>query len=101
MERKEFMKSIGQGAALTLTFSCLSGCLEAENGMADQALIPDANGVLFSIDLNSSEGQTLKSPGDYIIKTDNKELTINTQIIEPNSLAELNAELEKLNVEWN
>ncbi|HAQ53040.1 MAG TPA: (2Fe-2S)-binding protein, partial [Flavobacteriaceae bacterium] len=68
MERKEFMKSIGQGAALTLTFSCLSGCLEAENGMADQALIPDANGVLFSIDLNSSEGQTLKSPGDYIIK---------------------------------
>ena len=62
------MKSIGQGAALTLTFSCLSGCLEAENGMADQALIPDANGVLFSIDLNSSEGQTLKIPGDYIIK---------------------------------
>ena len=68
MERKEFMKSIGQGAALTLTFSCLSGCLEAENGMADQVLIPDANGVLFSIDLNSSEGQTLKIPGDYIIK---------------------------------
>ena len=62
------MKSIGQGAALTLTFCCLSGCLEAENGMADQALIPDANGVLFSIDLNSSEGQTLKIPGDYIIK---------------------------------
>jgi hypothetical protein len=28
-------------------------------------------------------------------------LTINTQIIDPNSLAELNAELEKLNVEWN
>jgi hypothetical protein len=47
MERKEFMKSIGQGAAFTLTFSCLSGCLEAENGLADQALIPDANGVLF------------------------------------------------------
>ena len=68
MERKELMKSIGQGAALTLTFSCLSGCLEAENGMADKALIPDANGVLFSIDLNSSEGQTLKIPGDYIIK---------------------------------
>jgi len=42
-----------------------------------------------------------KFAGDYIIKTDKKELTINTQIIEPNSLAELNAELEKLNVEWN
>ena len=33
MDRKEFMKSIGQGAAFTLTFSCLSGCLEAENGV--------------------------------------------------------------------
>jgi nitrite reductase/ring-hydroxylating ferredoxin subunit len=68
MERKEFMKSIGQGAAFTLTFSCLSSCLEAEDGLADQALIPDANGVLFTIDLSSSEGQSLKSPGDYIIK---------------------------------
>ena len=42
-----------------------------------------------------------KFAGDYILKTDEKELTINTQIIDPNSLAELNAELEKLNVEWN
>ena len=39
--------------------------------------------------------------GDYIIKTDNKELTINTQIIDPKSLTALNIELEKLNVEWN
>ena len=42
-----------------------------------------------------------KFAGDYILKTDKKELTINTQIIDPNSLAELNNELEKLNVEWN
>lgn len=42
-----------------------------------------------------------KFAGDYILKTDNKELTINTQIIDPNSLVELNAELKKLNVEWN
>jgi len=42
-----------------------------------------------------------KFAGDYILKTDEKELTINTQIIDPNSLAELNAELKKLNVEWN
>ena len=42
-----------------------------------------------------------KFAGDYIIKTDKKELTINTQIIDPKSLTELNAELEKLNVEWN
>ncbi len=45
--------------------------------------------------------QIKKFAGDYILKTDKKNLTINTQIIEPNSLAELNAELEKLNVKWN
>jgi hypothetical protein len=42
-----------------------------------------------------------KFAGDYILKTDKLELTINTQIIDPNSLAELNAEFEKMNVEWN
>ena len=42
-----------------------------------------------------------KFAGDYILKADKKELTINTQVIDPNSLTELNQELEKLNVEWN
>lgn len=41
-----------------------------------------------------------KFAGDYILKTDDKDLAINTQIIDPDSLAELNAELEKLDVEW-
>ena len=52
--------------------------------------------------LNLTEIKRIKKfAGDYIIKTDKKELTINTQIIDPNSLAELNTELEKLNVKWN
>lgn len=38
--------------------------------------------------------------GDYILKSDNKELTINIQLVDPDSLAELKAELEKLNVKW-
>ena len=41
-----------------------------------------------------------KFAGDYIIKTDRKEMTINTQIIDPNSLKELDVELEKLEVVW-
>ena len=52
------------------------------------------------INLNDVK-QIRKFAGDYILKTGEKELTINTQIIDPNSLAELNAELEKLNVTWN
>lgn len=65
------------------------------------------NGIIkinspFGKKLNLTEIKQIKKfAGDYILKTEKKELTINTQIIDPNSLAKLNAELEKLNVEWN
>ena len=65
------------------------------------------NGIIkinspFGKKLNLTEIKRIKKfAGDYILKSDKKDLTINTQIIDPNSLAELNAELEKLNVEWN
>lgn len=64
------------------------------------------NGILkingsFGKKINLTEIKRIKKfAGDYILKTDKKELTINTQIIDPNSLVELNTELEKLNVEW-
>ena len=55
----------------------------------------------FGKKLNLIEIKRIKKfAGDYILKTDEKELAINTQIINPSSLAELNAVLEKLNVEW-
>ena len=53
-----------------------------------------------SIDLTNTK-QIRKFAGDYILKTEKKELAINTQIIDPNSLSDLNTELEKLNVEWS
>ena len=57
---------------------------------------------LFGRKINLAEIKGIKRfAGDYIIKTDKKDLTINTQIIDPDSLAELNAQLEKLNVQWN
>jgi len=65
------------------------------------------NGILkingsFGKKINLNEIKQIKKfAGDYILKSDKKKLTINTQIIDPNSLVELNAELEKLNVEWN
>ncbi|MCI2230423.1 hypothetical protein MC378_14685 [Polaribacter sp. MSW13] len=69
--------------------------LTIENG------IINVNGP-FGKKLNLSEIKRIKKfAGDYILKTDKKELTINTQIIDPNSLAELNAEFEKLNIEWD
>lgn len=69
--------------------------LTIENG------IINVNGP-FGKKINLTEIKRIKKfAGDYILKTDKNELTINTQIIEPKSLTELNAELEKLNVEWN
>jgi hypothetical protein len=65
------------------------------------------NGIInvngpFGKKLNLNEVKRIKKfAGDFILKTDNKEMTINTQIIEPTSLSELNEELEKLDVEWN
>ena len=41
-----------------------------------------------------------KFAGDYILKSDKKDFTITTQLIEPESLAILNSELNKLGVEW-
>jgi hypothetical protein len=52
--------------------------------------------------MNLNEVKRIKKfAGDYILKTDKKELTINTRIIEPNALSKLDAELEKLSLEWN
>jgi hypothetical protein len=63
------------------------------------------NGVIsvnkpFENKINLTEIKQIKKfAGDYTLKTDKAELTINTHIIEPNSLSELDAVLEKLNVE--
>ena len=65
------------------------------------------NGIIkinrpFGKKMNLNEIKRIKKfAGDYILKTEKAELTINTQMIDPKSLAELNTELEKLNVEWN
>ena len=68
--------------------------LTIENG------IINVNGP-FGKKLNLTEIKRIKKfAGDYIIKTDKSELTINTQLIDLTSLNELNSELEKLNVEW-
>jgi hypothetical protein len=39
--------------------------------------------------------------GDYILKTERTKMTINIQLVEEKSLADLKTELEKLNVEWH
>ena len=93
MERKEFLRSLGAGAAFALTFPCLGGCTIEQEYLTDEEIAennaeepseddnsPDdttdnndsANNesVLFTIDLDSTEGAKIADNGDYIIKNE-------------------------------
>ncbi|MEO1011725.1 MAG: Rieske 2Fe-2S domain-containing protein [Bacteroidota bacterium] len=65
MERKEFLRSLGAGAAFAITFPCLNGCSKDDDGGGN---IPEPTGVDFTIDLNSEEGAKLANNGDFILK---------------------------------
>ncbi len=72
MERKEFLRSLGAGAAFALAFPCLQGCSkDEENGK----ITPVPTGVDFTIDLNSSEASKLANNGGFILVKSKPELT--------------------------
>ncbi len=55
----------------------------------------------FGKTLNLTEIKRVKKfAGDYILKTNNKKVTIHTFAIDPDSSAALNEALKELNVEW-
>ena len=65
MERKEFLKSLGAGAAFALTFPCLQGCSKDEiNGN----IVEEPTGVDFTVDLDSAEATKLANNGGFILK---------------------------------
>ncbi len=56
---------------------------------------------LFPKKINLNQIRRIKKfAGDYTLITENSKLTIDTQVIDKNSLKELNSELEKLEVKW-
>lgn len=64
MERKQFLKSIGVGAAFALTFPCLGGCSKDEDGGG--VAVP--TNIDFTIDLDSTEGAKLANNGGFVLK---------------------------------
>ena len=65
MERKDFLRSLGAGAAFALTFPCLHGCSkDDDNGN----VVEVPTGIDFTIDLNSTEGAKLANNGSFILK---------------------------------
>lgn len=66
MERKQFLRTLGAGAAFALTFPCLNGCSKDENEVGN--IVEEPTGVDFTIDLTSSEAANLATNGGFILK---------------------------------
>ena len=66
MERKQFLKSLGAGAAFAITFPCLGGC--GKDDGADGNLVDPPTGVDFTVDLNAPEAANLQNNGGFILK---------------------------------
>lgn len=84
MERKEFLRSLGTGAAFALTFSCLHAC-SSDNGEEPNTK-PTPTGVDFTIDLNSAEALKLAQNGGFILARSRPELKY-TDIVVARNLA--------------
>ena len=65
MERKNFLRTLGAGAAFALTFPCLQGCSKDE---ANGNVVEQPTGIDFTIDLTSAEGAQLAQNGGFILK---------------------------------
>lgn len=63
MERKDFLRSLGAGAAFALTFPCLNGCSSPE----DLEQFPEPEGVDFTVDLASAQSAPLATNGGFIL----------------------------------
>lgn len=66
MERKEFLRSLGAGAAFAITFPCLGGCSK-DNATEGEIVTPPTN-VDFTIDLTAAEASKLANNGGFILK---------------------------------
>lgn len=66
MQRKQFLKSLGAGAAFAISFPCLHACSSDEAEEGGDTSVP--TGVDFTVDLESSEGQKLSANGGFILK---------------------------------
>ncbi|TAI49474.1 ubiquinol-cytochrome c reductase iron-sulfur subunit [Flagellimonas allohymeniacidonis] len=81
MERKDFLKSLGAGAAFALTFPCLHGC---SSDSEDLEQFPEPDGVDFTIDLTSPEAAPLASNGGFILAKSNQDFTYTDIVVARN-----------------
>lgn len=66
MERKQFLRTLGAGAAFALTFPCVQGC--SKDDTPEGTIVEEPTGVDFTLDLTSSEAANLAADGGFILK---------------------------------
>lgn len=66
MERKDFLRTLGAGAAFAITFPCLGGCSKDDENEGN--IVTPPTNVDFTIDLTSSEASNLENNGGFIRK---------------------------------
>lgn len=66
MERKQFLRTLGAGAAFALTFPCVHGCSKDDSPNGN--IVEEPTGVDFTIDLTSAEAANLETNGGFILK---------------------------------
>ncbi|MFD0796899.1 ubiquinol-cytochrome c reductase iron-sulfur subunit [Maribacter chungangensis] len=66
MERKDFLRTLGAGAAFAITFPCLGGCSKDDEN--DGNIVDPPTNVDFTIDLSASEAAKLSDNGGFIRK---------------------------------
>lgn len=66
MERKQFLRSLGAGAAFAIAFPCLGACSKDDGETGGNLPVP--TGVDFIVDLKASENEKLAENGGFIVK---------------------------------
>ncbi len=69
MERKEFLRSLGAGAAFAVMFPCASGC--SSNRREALETFEEPSGVDFVIDLTNPEYAALGTNGGFVLVISN------------------------------
>ncbi len=70
MNRNDFLKKVGAGAAFALTATCLGGCA-VENIAPDSPIAASNGAVDFTLDLSTSGNAALANNGGYVIVNNN------------------------------
>ncbi len=66
MERKQFLRSLGAGAAFAIAFPCMGACSKDDGEAGGNTPVP--TGVDFTIDLEAAESEKLTQNGGFIAK---------------------------------